>query len=239
MKNSKNGKMNSEIIKKLNEIKDENYAEFSAKLITTVPKDCVLGVRIPKLRILAKGLVRENEYKKFLREKHTFHEEKLLHGFLLGYGVFSIEELIEEIESFLPQVDNWAVCDLTASSLKSVRKNSDIFYEKIKIWLKSGKTYTVRFAIVLLINYYLDEKFDKSIFEELLEIESDEYYVNMALAWYFSFALIKKYDETIRLFEEKIIKSEYVFNKTIQKARESYRISDERKKYLYELKKRR
>lgn len=230
--------MNSEILERLKSESDEKYADFTAKLIPTVSRNAVLGVRLPTLRKIAKELARKSEYREFLTEKHYFLEEKLLHGFLLGCVDFSADELIKEIERFLPQIDNWSVCDSTVSALKSVKNNRGIFYEKIREWLKSDKTYTIRFALVLLLDYYLDDGFDARIFDELLQIETDEYYVNMALAWYFSFALIKRYDETIGLFENGKIKNETVFNKSIQKAKESYRISDDKKKYLTELKNR-
>lgn len=230
--------MNSDLIKKLNENADGKFADFNAKLIPGVPREKVIGVKIPVLRKIAKDMAKSPDCKNFFREEHFYLEEFLIHGFLLGYVKFSeAEGLIYEIEKFLPMIDNWAVCDCTVSGLKTVKKYHDVFYEKAKEWLNSEKPFTVRFAIVLLLDYYLEkDTFDEEILPTLASINSEEYYVNIAVAWYFSFALIKQYEKTIKYFEEGKISNEWIHNKALQKAIESYRITDETKNYLRTLK---
>ena len=144
-----------------------------------------------------------------------------------------IGEVITETEKFLPYIDNWAVCDISQSKL--LERYPDVVFGKVSEWAKSEKTYTVRFAIDVLLQFFLDENFTPEVFALAKSIVSDEYYVNMALAWFWSFALIKRYEETLPIIESERL-PEFVHNKAIQKARESYRISDERKQYLNTLK---
>ena len=219
----------------LKERSSEKLKAFSAKLLPGIEEARILGVKVPELRKVAKELLRSGEYKEFLTEKHFYVEEVILHGLVLGYAKLTIDELIMELEKFLPQADNWMVTDCTAGGLKAVVKNRDIFYSKCLEWLGSEREYTVRFAVVVLLGYYLDDDFRKDIPALLARYESDSYYINMAIAWYFSVALVKHYDETIDLFRSHAISNTWVHNKSIQKAIESYRISDERKAYLKRL----
>ena len=208
----------------------EKLKDFSAKLLPGTERERILGVKVPELRKLAKEIANSGDYRGFLEEKHYYLEETLLHGLILGYAKLTTEALIEEIEKFLPQADNWMVTDCTASGLKAVKKNRDAFYLKCLEWLESEREYTVRFAVVILLGYYLDDDFRKDIPALLAR------YDNMAIAWYFSVALVKHYDEVIGLFRTRAIVNPWVHNKSIQKAVESYRISDERKTYLRSLK---
>lgn len=210
--------------------------DFNAKLLPGTDRARILGIRVPELRAIAKELVRSGNYREFLTETHFYVEEVILHGLILGYAKFTTDELIAEIEKFLPFADNWMVTDCTVGGLKAVKKNGDIFYDKCLEWLCSEREYTVRFATVMLLSYYLDEDFRADIPAKLARLRSDEYYVNMAIAWYFSVALVKRYDEVIELFRSDAILNPWVHNKAIQKAIESYRISDERKAYLKSLK---
>lgn len=228
--------MNSDIIKELKEKSNNKYGDFSAKLLPGIPREKILGVKIPQLRLIAKNIVKNNKHTEFLDERHYFIEEILLHGFILGYANFTKEKLISEIEKYLPLIDNWVVCDCTANSLKSIKRDKEFYYKKCKEWLNSDKEFTVRFAVVLLLNYYLDEDFDEEIPDILAKYETEKYYINIAIAWYFSYALIKQYEKVIDKFIKKEIKNEWVHNKSIQKALESYRISEETKKYLRGLK---
>lgn len=220
----------------LKERSSEKLKAFSAKLLPGIEESRILGVKVSELRKVAKELVASGEYKEFLTEKHFYVEEVILHGLMLGCAKLTIDELMRELEKFLPQADNWMVTDCTASGLKAVKKNRDSFYLKCIEWLGSESEYTVRFAVVVLLGYYLDDDFRKDIPALLARYDTDSYYINMAIAWYFSVALVKHYDEVIGLFRSRAIVNPWVHNKSIRKAVESYRISDERKAYLKSLK---
>lgn len=217
------------IINALFEMRDEKFRDFTSKLIPNIDKELIIGVRVPDIRRLAKSLS-EEERKKFISGlPHKYHEENLLHGVMLQLIKNDIGEVITETEKFLPYIDNWAVCDISQSKL--LERYPDVVFGKVSEWAKSEKTYTVRFAIDVLLQFFLDENFTPEVFALAKSIVSDEYYVNMALAWFWSFALIKRYEETLPIIESERL-PEFVHNKAIQKARESYRISDERKQYL-------
>lgn len=223
----------NKITKLLFEMRDEKFRDFTSKLIPGVDKELIIGVRVPEIRRLAKPLSAD-ERKKFLSElPHKYHEENLLHGAILQLIKNDIGEVISETEKFLPYIDNWAVCDMSQSKLFG--KYPDMVFGKACEWAKSEKTYTVRFAIDVLLQFFLDENFKPEVFSLAESIVSEEYYINMALAWFWSFALIKRYDEALPIIESKRLPA-FVHNKAIQKARESYRISDERKEYLKTLK---
>ena len=222
------------IQKRLFEMQDLKFRDFHAKLIPTVDKNTIIGVRTPKLRTLAKELIKTGDAFLFVKElPHEYFDENSLHSILMGLLPVSIEEVLTHIDTFLPYIDNWATCDVM--SPKIFKKYPKEVLEKTYVWLESRHTYTKRFAIVTLLQFFLDNNFEASILQKLASIHSDEYYVNMALAWYYSFALIKQYDETVPLFEDGVL-DKWVNNKAIQKAIESYRISDERKVYLRGLK---
>ena len=221
------------ITKLLFEMRDEKFRDFTSKLIPGVDKELIIGVRVPEIRRLAKALSAD-ERKKFISElPHKYHEENLLHGAIPQLIKNDIGEVISETEKFLPYIDNWAVCDMSQSKL--LGKYPDMVFGKACEWAKSEKTYTVRFAIDVLLQFFLDENFKSEVFSLAESIVSEEYYINMALAWFWSFALIKRYDEALPIIESKRLPA-FVHNKAIQKARESYRISDERKEYLKTLK---
>ena len=221
------------ITKLLFEMRDEKFRDFTSKLIPGVDKELIIGVRVPEIRRLAKALSAD-ERKKFISElPHKYHEENLLQGAILQLIKNDIGEVISETEKFLPYIDNWAVCDMSQSKL--LGKYPDMVFGKACEWAKSEKTYTVRFAIDVLLQFFLDENFKSEVFSLAESIVSEEYYINMALAWFWSFALIKRYDEALPIIESKRLPA-FVHNKAIQKARESYRISDERKEYLKTLK---
>lgn len=220
------------------EMKDENYKDFQCKLMPTVLRESVIGIRTPLLRKYAKSLakdkLRQSEIYIFLKETpHQFYEENNLHGWLLPYMYSDINVLLEKITEFLPFVNNWATCDSLAP--KIFKKHSDKVYEYVKKWLNGKSTYEIRFGIVVALGYFLDENYKKELFEIIKQLPTDEYYINMASAWYFSFALIKQYDDVIPLIQSKKLNS-WVHNKAIQKAIESYQISPEKKEYLRTLK---
>lgn len=222
------------IQKQLFELQDLEYREFHVKLMPNIDREKIIGVRTPALRKLAKQIAREDYAIDFLKElPHQYYEENNLHAALINILYKDVEALLYEVERFLPYVDNWATCDMM--SPKCFKKDLNLVYKHVGKWLNSKDTYTVRFGIVTLLQFYLDDAFEVKMLDEVANIKSEEYYINMAIAWYFSFALIKQYDVTIPCFEKQILEK-WTHNKAIQKAIESRRISEEKKKYLRNLK---
>ena len=225
--------MMSEIEKRLFELQDEKYRDFQKKLIPTVDPSSVIGVRTPELRKLAKELSGGDDIDSFLDAlPHGHFDENQLHAFILS-GMKDYDECMAGVCRFLPFIDNWATCDQL--SPKVFGKNKDDLMIHIKEWLRSNETYTVRFAVGMLMEHFLGDDFDASCPEMVAAIRSDEYYVNMMRAWYFATALAKQYDSIIAFIEEKRL-DRWTHNKAIQKSVESYRITPEQKAYLKTLK---
>ena len=219
---------------KLLSLKDDKNALFVAKLIPNIDPKTILWTKIPVLRNLAKEFKNSPEKEKFLKIiLHKFFEENLLHVIFLE-SEKDFDKAVLGLEKFLPFIDNWSVCD--TSSPKIFKKYPNETLQKIKIWIKSEKVYTIRYAIWLLLSNFLDENFSADLLELVAEVKNDDYYVQMMQAWFFATALAKQYDATISLLESKKLEP-FVQNKTIQKSRESRRISSETKKYLLSLKK--
>ena len=222
-----------EIQKELFSLQDKEYMKFLSKLTPNVSEDTIIGVRIPEIRKLAKKLVKNNEYEDFLKElPHKYYDENLLHGAIISESK-DFEKCIKLLDNFLPFVDNWAVCDTI--SPKIFKKHKKELIEKIKEWSQSDKTYTCRFGVEMLMTHFLDEDFKKEYLEVVADIHSDEYYVKMVVAWFFATALAKQWDYAVIYLEDNRL-DVWVHNKTIQKARESLRISLEKKEYLKKLK---
>lgn len=223
-----------EITNALFAMQDTGYRDFQARLVPTIPKETIIGVRTPMLRQYAKQIKNTPLAAEFLKElPHRYYEENNLHAFLVSEQAKDFDATIKEIEAFLPYIDNWATCD--GFTPKIFKKYPDRTYEKVQQWLQSPRTYTVRFAVVTLLQFFLDEQFRPEILTRLSQIHTGEYYINMAIAWFYSFALIKQYEATIGLFEQQTL-DPWVHNKSIQKAVESYRIPPETKQYLKSLK---
>ena len=221
------------IQEKLLELQDLKYKDFHSKLIPTVCKDKIIGVRVPQLRKFAKELNKSELKADFLNAlPHKYYEEDNLHAFLIEQ-IKDFDECISVLDNFLLFVNNWATCDMMTP--KILGKNPDLLYEKIKEWAKSEHTYTVRFAVVTLMKFFMDERLDKKQLTLLLSIKSDEYYINMAIAWYLATALSSRWDLVIPYIENQKF-DKWVHNKAIQKAIESYRITKEQKEYLKTLK---
>jgi len=219
--------------KQLFELQDLKYRDFHAKLMPTIDKEKVIGVRTPALRSYAKQFGKTEEAKEFIKVlPHKYYEENNLHGMLLEQ-IKDYDELIIELEKFLPHIDNWATCDLL--SLRIVEKNLEDFLEKINKYIKSDQPYTIRFGISMLMKHYLDDNFKIEYANKVAAVQSEEYYVNMMRAWYFATALAKQYDSIIPFIEEKKL-DVWTHNKAIQKSIESYRITPEQKEYLRTLK---
>ena len=211
---------------------DLKYKDFHSSLIPNVSKDRFIGVRTPILRKMAKEMINDGSYIEFINElPHYYYEENTLHACILSLFK-DLDLLIFELDKFLPYIDNWATCDLLRA--KAFAKDLDRIKDKVKEWINTKDVYTIRFGIVTLLSFYLDDYFSDDINELVLNIKSDDYYVNMAIAWYFSYALIKQYDRTIYIFERCLL-DKWIHNKSIQKAIESYRIDDTSKNYLRSL----
>ena len=220
------------IQRQLINLQDLTYREFMKKLIPTVDESTVIGIRTPAIRGLARKL-REEEKAQFISAlPHRYFEENNLHAVILEQ-IRDYDELIEKLESFIPYIDNWATCDMLRP--KILKNHRDKLLYKIKEWASSGKPYTIRFALEMLMCYYLDESFDGEYLEIAASVESDEYYVRMMVAWFFATALAKQYDATLPYIEKRRLEH-WTHNKAIQKATESFRISKEQKEYLRTLK---
>ncbi len=214
-------------------MKDEKYRDFQSKLIPTVPKEKIIGIRTPLLRKFAKDFFKTSGAKFFLEAlPHEYYEENNLHAFLLEY-ITDFEECANAVTKFLPFVDNWATCDSMSPKVFGKHKEKLLVY--IEKWLSSGDTYSVRFGIKMLMEHFLGEDFSLEYPEAVVKIKSEEYYIRMMRAWYFATALAKQYDAVLPFIEERKLEK-WTHNKAIQKATESYRITDEQKKYLRTLK---
>ncbi len=219
----------TEIQKRLFALQDKDYRAFTVKLSPTVDPDSVIGVRLPAIRKLAKELKGSDQAAKLLAKlPHQYFEEYMLHSILL-YELKEFDEAVNEVERFLPYIDNWAVCDTTR--VKAFNRQPEKLLPYIDKWLASGHTYTIRFGILCLMNLFLDERFDTAYADMVAAIRSEEYYVNMMIAWYFATALAKQYDAAVKYIEQNRL-DQWTHNKAIQKAVESYRVTDEHKAYL-------
>ena len=218
-----------EIQKHLFELQDMAYRDFHSRLMPDIDKETVIGIRVPMLRKYAKSIAGTELSEKFIKElPHRYYEENNLHMMLIT-GIKDYEKCLSEIERFLPYIDNWATCDFPAP--KCFEDHKEELLPVIKRWIASSENYTVRYGIGMLMRLYLDADFDPEYVKLVAEVKSDEYYVNMMIAWYMATALAKQWDAVIPYIEEHRM-SDWVHRKTIQKAVESYRITDEQKKYL-------
>lgn len=217
------------ITERLFEFEDAKYAKFQSKLTPNISPESIIGVRVPVARKLAKEYKKEDESKLFIRElPHRYYDENIVHALLIS-EINDYNTCIEELYKFLPYVDNWAVCDIL--SPKVFKKNRNRLITDIKNWVSGKHEYTVRFGIEMLMQHFLDEDFKHEYHKIPASIKSEEYYVNMMIAWYFATALAKRWDTSIKYIEENKL-NRWTHNKTIQKALESYRISDEKKVIL-------
>lgn len=218
---------------KLFEMQDLQYKSFHSKLMPTVNPDKIIGVRVPELRRFAKEFSKSKEAEIFIKNlPHKYYEEDNLHAFLIEQ-IKDYQQVIYELNRFLPFVDNWATCD--GLTPKTFAKHTDELIGEIDNWLKSEQIYTVRFAVNMLMKFYLEDNFKEDYLQKVADIKIDEYYVKMVQAWYFATALAKQWNSAVLYLTENKL-DEWVHNKTIQKAVESYRITPEQKEYLKKLK---
>lgn len=212
---------------------DPAYGDFNAKLMPDILRERIIGVRVPHLRALAKELCGTPAAEAFLAElPHTYYEENNLHGFLLDF-IRDFDACLAATERFLPHIDNWATCDGT--SPRALIEKPDVLLAHVETWLASTHTYTVRFGIETLMRHFLDARFSTAYPDAVAALRSDAYYINMMIAWYFATALAKQYDAILPYIENRRL-DKWTHNKTIQKAIESYRITDAQKAYLRTLK---
>ena len=211
------------------EVRDDKYKEFQAKLVPNIDSKTIIGVRTPQMRAVAKEVFNSDIRDKFLSElPHKYYEENLVHFFILAM-IKDFDECVEKVEAFLPYVDCWPVSD--QATPKSFKKNHDKLLPYIKKWIASDHVYTSRFGMRMLMNEYLGDDFKEEYLELVASKKGDDYYLKMMIAWYFATALAKRYDESVKYIEERKL-DEWVHKKAIQKAVESYRVSDEHKEYL-------
>ena len=225
--------MSDTIQKELFRLQDTTYRDFQSKLIPTVEKDTIIGVRTPQLRNYARQLFQTEQFSDFLSQlPHRYFDENQLHAFLISQ-IKDYTACIKEVNRFLPFVDNWATCD--QMSPKCFGKHRDELIEEIRKWINAKETYTVRFGIGMLMQFFLDDSFKPEYLQLVASIRSEEYYIRMMVAWYFATALAKQYDAALAMIEKHRL-DEWTHNKAIQKAVESSRITREQKMYLKTLK---
>ena len=224
---------NEAIRAELFRLRDADFAAFQANLLPTVAPEKIIGVRTPQLRALAKQLQRAGEGADFLAAlPHDWFDENQLHACLLSEER-DFAACLAGVEAFLPLVDNWATCD--SLSPKVFGKRAEALLPSVRVWLSSEQPFTVRFGVGMLMRHFLDARFAPEYPEMVAALRSEEYYVNMMIAWYFATALAKQYDAALPYLEGRRL-SVWTHNKAIQKAQESFRVSPERKAYLKTLK---
>ena len=217
------------VAERLAELGSGKYRDFQSKLVPGIPKETILGVKTPEMRKIAKEIRGTKMAEEFLAElPHQYYEENLVHFFLIAM-IRDFDECVKAVEIFLPYVDCWPVCD--QSSPKVFSKNHEKLLPLIRKWIGSEHVYTVRFGIRMLMNEFLGEDFRPEYLEWVAEITGENYYIRMMIAWFFATALAKKYDESVIYFEERRL-DPWTHRKAIQKAIESFRVSDEHKEYL-------
>ena len=222
-----------EIVAELLQMQDQDYALMQAKIIPTVNSDRIIGVRTPALRAFAKRLYKDSGTGEFLSTlPHQYFDEDQLHAFVISLEK-DFDKGIAEVSAFLPFIDNWATCDQL--NPVSFKKEPEKLLPYIQTWIRSDKIYTVRFAIGMLMQHFLNERFDTKYADMVAKVKSEEYYIKMMIAWYFATALAKQYESILPYLEEKKL-DDWTHNKAIQKSVESYRITDEQKAYLKTLK---
>lgn len=209
--------------------RDEKYGDFTAALLPNLARDSIIGVRVPVVRKLAAQMLKDKTAEAFTAlPEHRYYEENNLHSFIIA-KTKDYERGVREIDVFLPHIDNWSTCD--GLSPECVRYHSEEYYPQIEKYLKSAHTYTVRFGLNMLMKFYLKDNFKSEYAELAASVRSDDYYIKMAQAWYFATALAYRYDDAVKYLETPRLDL-WSHNKTISKAMDSYRISEERKIYL-------
>lgn len=223
-----------DIIKELFLLQDLQYRDFHSRLMPNIEKERIIGVRTPDLRTLAKRLAKSDQATAFLEKlPHHYYEENNLHGALITYGKYTYDETLALLESFLPHIDNWATCDMFVPSI--LKKDIPKTEKMVRQWLSSDHPYLIRFGINCLMHFFMEDHFKTEHFKWVDEVKSEDYYVKMAVAWYYSVALVKRWPASIKHLSENPLEK-WVQNKAIQKGRESNRLTKEQKEFLLSLK---
>lgn len=218
-----------QVVKDLFVMQDLEYKAFHSRLIPMVEEERIIGVRTPELRKYAKEFYKKGDWRRFLKGlPHDYYEENNLHAFLIE-EIKDYKKCVQELNLFLPYVDNWATCDMMRP--KIFKKHLPELLGEIQRWTSAQEIYTVRFGIVMLMTFYLEEEFEVEYLEWVAGIQSDDYYIKMAIAWYFATALAKQYTCAVKYLEENRLE-QWTHNKAIQKAVESYRVAENQKTYL-------
>ena len=216
-------------------LQKDGLKNFNKSLIPNLDKE-IIGVSNIKIKELSKKIIQEKDYEFLNNLPHLYYEEDILHGYLLSYNVYTYQELIELIEKFLPYVNNWAVCDTMAKNKKVLLKEQEQYFHKCLEWINTNKTYYIRFGLLQMMSYYLIDNYVDKIIDIILTIHNHDYYVDMMISWLLATMMIEFEDKVISLLKEKQL-NDFIIRKTISKSIESYRISNDTKEYLKELRK--
>lgn len=226
--------MKHQIKERLFELADQEYKEFHSGLCPGTSN--IIGVRVPVLRKYAKELAKEYEIKELLKQiDNQYYEEIMLQGMLIGLAKEDFKTTQKQIKEFVPKIDNWAVCDTFCAGLKVTKKYKKEMWNFIQSYLKSDKEFEIRFGVVMILDYYIEDEYLEKDFRIFNSITSQDYYVQMAVAWAISICFIKFYDKTIKYLENANF-DKFTYNKALQKAIESYRITEEKKILLKKMK---
>lgn len=227
-----------EIEQRLINLSDEEYKSFNSKLCPDTKKE-MLGIRIPKLRVLAKELVKENIWEEFLKDvKDKYFEEIILQGFVIAYSKKTLEEKFDYMRSFIPKMDSWAITDTFTPTLKVKEKDLKIYWDFILPYVKSNKEFEIRFAIISMLDYFITDQYVDNVIKILDNITHEGYYVKMGVAWTLAEIGIKYNEKLMDYLKSDNNLDKFTFNKTLQKMIESYRISDDQKIILKAMKRR-
>ena len=230
-----NTSLKLQIKKRLKDLSDEKYKNFHSNLCPNINN--ILGVRTPILRDYAKELLKQYDYKVLINNiDNEYYEEKVLQGMIIGFIKDDINIIFKYIENFVPKIDNWATCDIFCAGLKVTKKYKKEVWELLKKYINSTNEFEIRFGIVMILDYYIEETYLEEDFKIFEKIQSKEYYVQMAIAWAISICLIKYFERT-RNFLEKSKIDKFIYNKALQKGIESFRITNEKKDILRKMKK--
>ncbi len=225
--------MKEKIRQDLLQMADEKYREFHATLCPGTQN--MIGIRVPVLKSYGKEIAKGNWREYLQNAQDDYYEETLLQGIVIGMAKMPIQELLQRLEKFIPKINNWAVCDVTCASLKAIKKNLDIVWDFLQPYLKSTKEFEVRFAVVILLDFYVTDEYIDRVLQELDKIKQKDYYVKMAIAWAISICYIKQREKTLEYLNKSQL-DDFTYNKAIQKILESTRISKEEKVMLKKLK---
>ncbi|MFD1134824.1 DNA alkylation repair protein [Paenibacillus urinalis] len=221
--------MNNQLKEQLLALSDQKYQQFTARLIPNITN--LLGVRHPELHKLAKTIAK-GDWRAYLNQADDeYFEEVMLQAMVLGYVKTDIDELLEYVAAFIPKITNWSICDSFCSGLKITKKNKARVWEFVTPYLSSEDTYHVRFGVVMLLTYFVDEEYIEEVLQKLDTIHSEEYYVQMAVAWAISICYIKMPEQSTKYLLESSL-DKFTYNKALQKITESYQVSAEQKELI-------